>query len=182
MSLFFKCLTNLFYAFTAIFLIKIIYKYLEDKSVKCLLNEESTKLLEKCMYIVKPGLRLACRFYWRKEGWYKMQNVKKILMGKANNEESGILDDSELLIVLKSLTDSALIIPSTDASSLMTFDDYAVVLCGNDLIQICKELKLKNVTNKKCAIDTLKSYSKRKSIKNFCTGGSEDNSRRVLKM
>lgn len=68
-------------------------------------------------------------------------------------------------------------------TSNMTFEDFTSILGKDDLKQICKELKLKNVDNKQDAIAALASFSKRSSnISNFLTGCTSNNSNRVLQM
>lgn len=63
----------------------------------------------------------------------------------------------------------------------MTFEDYAKVLKGDEMKQICKDLKLKN-QSKQDAIQSLRSFSQKKSIRTFFTSDPSNNSKRVLDM
>ncbi|XP_028168981.1 fanconi-associated nuclease 1-like [Ostrinia furnacalis] len=125
------------------------------------------------MHVVKPGMRLVCRLYWHKEGWYKKEKLKFILAG---NEE---IDDPTLHEVLQSLEENGFL--TSDGNSL-SFEDYTSLLNGDELKQICKELKIK-ISSKQGAIASLKSYSREKSIVTFFnTNKTNNNTSRVLRI
>lgn len=65
--------------------------------------------------------------------------------------------------------------------NLISFDDLTTILSANELKQICKELKLK-INSKQGAIAALKSYCREKSLVNYYTPSTNNNSNRVLKM
>lgn len=72
--------------FSAIFLLKIIYQFLHDETLKHLLEDKSVNLLRKALHIIKPGIHLVCRLYWRKDGWQRMDSIEKILNSKTKIE------------------------------------------------------------------------------------------------
>ncbi|KAL0820383.1 hypothetical protein ABMA28_006272 [Loxostege sticticalis] len=157
-----------------IFLLSIVNECINNHALWCLLDEESQNLLSRCFHVIKPGMRLVCRLYWHKEGWYKREKIRMILAGK---EET--IDDSTVIGVLQSLQENGFL--CTDGHNL-TFEDYTALLSAEELKEICKMLKLK-ISSKQGAIEALKNFSKEKSIANFFnTSKTNNNSARILKI
>ncbi|CAK1584420.1 unnamed protein product [Parnassius mnemosyne] len=162
-----------------IFLLKIIHKYLQDHSLRCLLPETTDNLLSKCVNVVKPGMRLICRLYWRRRGWYRRNEIKKIASDNTNN-----IDDPSLEYMTRSLVQIGLIesCVCSDNNNIMMFDDFVELLKLEELKEICKELKLK-VQTKVDAVRSLKNFSSRTSnISSYFMGPKSNNANRVLKM
>ncbi|KAJ2948571.1 hypothetical protein O0L34_g7824 [Tuta absoluta] len=158
-----------------IFLLEIINKYLNTPSLKCLLSTESQTLLSNCLLVVKPGMRLVCRLYWRREGWFKKEQVTQIC-----SEETDAIDDESFQAMVLSLVENGLLVQS--CTNNITFDQFIAILKKDDLVEICKELKM-NINSKQSAVEALRSFSKRTSnISNFLTGYTSSNSKRVLNM
>ncbi|CAG5048889.1 unnamed protein product [Parnassius apollo] len=162
-----------------IFLLKIVHKYLQDHSLRRLLPETTDNLLSKCVNVVKPGMRLVCRLYWRRKGWYRKNEIKKIASDNTNN-----IDDPSLELMTRSLEQIGLVESSvfSDNNNKMTFDDFFELLKLEELKEICKELKLK-VQTKIDAIRSLKNFSSRTlNISSYFMGPKSNNADRVLKM
>ncbi|XP_049877324.1 fanconi-associated nuclease 1-like [Pectinophora gossypiella] len=158
-----------------IFLLEIIDKFLNEVSMRKLLTEESQILLTDCLQVVKPGMRLVCRLYWRKEGWYQHEQISTIC-----SKENDPLDKFDFQQAMKSLLEKKLLV--SDTTENITFNDYASILKKDDLTQICKELKIKK-NSKKGAIEALSTFCKQKTnISNFLSGFKSSNAARVLQM
>ncbi|KAL4714963.1 hypothetical protein ACJJTC_003114 [Scirpophaga incertulas] len=155
------------------FLLKIIHKFLQDKSLRCLINKEYQQLLESCMQLKKPSIRLVCRLYWRKDYWYKEDKIKSII--KINEEITDVIIND----TLKSLIKTGFIISCKSGDTLMSLEDYCNVLNVNELKLACKEFKLENLKSKQAAVVALKKYSNNKPISNIFTGSLATNSERV---
>ncbi|XP_059054892.1 fanconi-associated nuclease 1-like [Achroia grisella] len=158
-----------------VFLLDIIHRYLSNKCLKRLLSEESQLLLEQCMDIIKPGMMIICRLYWRKDGWYRSNKLKD-LAAKVR-----VLDDISFHGMINSLVTSGLLVQNIPSEDGLDFDDFTSILKADDLKHICKELKLK-IQSKQAAVDALRNFCRSKSISNYFTGNSDTNYRRVIKM
>ncbi|CAK1550676.1 unnamed protein product [Leptosia nina] len=156
-----------------IFLLRIIHQYLNNTRLKPLLEQSSQNLLQKCMNLVKPGLIVICRLYWRKDGWYKLEKIAKVIQ---ENKQS--VDDFALKEMLNSLIQNGLITASHSKNNLK-FDDYYDMLNVNDVKAICKEFKLK-FTSKDTARQSLLNFCNQKSIGNYFGMRQADNLDRVL--
>ncbi|XP_013187782.2 fanconi-associated nuclease 1 isoform X2 [Amyelois transitella] len=159
--------------------INIIKKCLEKESLKRLLAEESQMVLHSCLSVLNPGARVVCRLYWRKLGWYRVDQVRAIV------GEGSQVDDSTFNLMLQSLIASGLLLQSSvghnNSEGNLTFEDLAGILKADELKQICKDLKLK-ILSKQHAIDALRNYCRKSSIGNYFTGGSQSNDARVIKI
>lgn len=76
-------------------------KYLNDNSLKTLLNESAQELLRSYMLVVKPGMKLVCRLFWRKDCWYRRKQIREIV-----SEDKEPLDDPSLDEMVDSLVRS----------------------------------------------------------------------------
>ncbi|XP_072942888.1 fanconi-associated nuclease 1-like [Epargyreus clarus] len=161
-----------------VFLLKIISKYLNDSELRPLLIPKSEELLSKCMVARKPGTRLICRLYWRKEGWYRVDAVKQI-----STEKKYEIDDQSIQDMINNLIENGLIESANCQGSQceMKLEECLDVLKVNELKEVCKDFKVK-VNNKKDAMERLKSYSLQKSnISTYFIGSKTDNASRVFK-
>ncbi|XP_073953597.1 fanconi-associated nuclease 1-like isoform X2 [Choristoneura fumiferana] len=158
-----------------IFFLQIVDRYLNDNSLKPLLDESAQELLRSYMLVVHPGMKLVCRLFWRKEGWYRRKQISEIV-----SEDKEPLDDPSLDEMVESLVRSNWL---KLGCNNMTFEELAVILKAEEVKLICKDLKLK-VHSKQDAIEALSSFSRRTSnISSFFTPGkASDNSHRVLKI
>ncbi|CAH2042272.1 unnamed protein product, partial [Iphiclides podalirius] len=161
-----------------IFLLKVIHKYLKDDLLRCLLPEDENGFLSKCLDIMKPGMCLVCRLFWRQRGWYRRNDLKKIF------DNTCAIDDPHLEIIIHSLIQIGCLESSESSDStkiIMDFDDYVQVLKLDELKAICKELKLKG-QNKAQLIKSLKSFSSQQfNISNYFIGLNSNNASRVMK-
>ncbi|XP_013137545.1 PREDICTED: uncharacterized protein LOC106102569 isoform X2 [Papilio polytes] len=156
------------------FLLKIIHKYLNDESLRKLLPEHLDKLLSKTVDVMKPGLRLICRLFWRKRCWYRREETKKIASG------DNIIDDPHFEFMINSLVEQGFIKYSVNDVSCMTFEDYVEVLKLNELKDVCKELNIK-VKTKQEAITSLKNFiSRTVNISNYFKGEKSNNANRGM--
>ncbi|XP_068620369.1 fanconi-associated nuclease 1-like [Battus philenor] len=164
-----------------LFLLESIHKYLIDKNLKNLLPETMDDLLSKCMVVFKPGMRLVCRLYWRKKGWYRRDEIIKIASGDKN-----VMSDPDLELMISSLIDNGLIEVSatnniTDNSKGLTLDILFEILKVEELKEICKELKLK-VKTKEDAKRSLENFSNASNITEYFNGPKKNNLSRLLTM
>lgn len=93
---------------TAGFLLSIIDKYLKSETLKSLLEEDSQKLLEKCMEVAKPGMKLMCRLYWRQPGWYRKEELSQIAAEKKNGDKE-VMSTPEFYNMISCLKEFGLI-------------------------------------------------------------------------
>ncbi|XP_053615152.1 fanconi-associated nuclease 1-like isoform X2 [Plodia interpunctella] len=156
-------------------LINTIRKCLENESLKNLLSEDSQMLLSRCLSVVTPGIRVVCRLYWRKVGWYKTDQVKAMLTDDTQ------VDDSTFQVMLDSLITNGLVVRGSVEDGNLSFDDLVAILKADELKQICKDLKLK-IRSKQGAIGALRSYCRMSSIGNYFIGSSQSNTDRVLRI
>lgn len=93
------------------FLVSIIDKYLKSETLKPLLEEDSQELLKKCMQVVKPGMKLMCRLYWRRLGWYRIEELGQIATDKKNagDKEGERMSSPDLLNMISCLKGFGLI-------------------------------------------------------------------------
>ncbi|XP_063540532.1 fanconi-associated nuclease 1-like [Cydia strobilella] len=158
-----------------IFLLQIINKYLNDSTLKPLLNSRAQQLLQSSQSVVKPGMKLVCRLFWRKDQWFRRKQIMEIV-----SEDKEPLDDPSLQAMILSLTQRAWL---KESSNCMTFKELSLLFKAEELKFICKDLKLKGGTKQE-AIDSLWTYSRRTSsiCSYFTNGKASDNSERVLKI
>ncbi|XP_048483739.1 fanconi-associated nuclease 1 [Plutella xylostella] len=158
-----------------IFLLSIINDFLKS-SMKNLLSEPAVTLLSDYFHIPKLGMKLVCRLYWRKEGWYKKEELGKIW----DEKHSGNLDEVVTNSMLTELVEKKFLLAgSTDN---MTFKELTNLLKADQIKEICKELKIKT-QNKKSAVEALEDFGRRPSIAKFFTDtGTQNNSKRVLQI
>ncbi|CAG4946805.1 unnamed protein product [Colias eurytheme] len=156
-----------------IFMLQIIYQYLNDAALKPLLDPTSQDLLAKCLKLVKPGLQLVCRLYWRKEGWYRVSTLQSISFEAINDmafkEMLNCLVENRLLVAIGNLAEM----------KDLQLNDYIDMLKVNEVKAICKEFKLK-FTNKEDAKHSLEELSRQCSIGSFMGLSKSNNRKRVL--
>lgn len=166
------------------FLMSIINKCLKADSLRHLLKEESQVLLENCMKLLKPSMKLMCRLYWRKHVWYRAEEIQGIIKGK---DETAISSPG-LHNILESLINYGLItFTKTKGETTLEFDDYVELLKRPEILQICKQFKIK-VQNKDQGVVELRNFCKKKTsiagyfttIQNKQTSKAIDNHTRVL--
>ncbi|XP_013163050.1 PREDICTED: fanconi-associated nuclease 1-like isoform X1 [Papilio xuthus] len=156
------------------FLLKIIHNYLYDEPLRKLLPESVHNLLSKTLEVVKPGMRLICRLFWRKRCWYRREDAKKIAGGDNN------IDDPHFEFMINSLVEQGFIKYSANDVNCMTFDDYVEVLKLNELKDVCKDLNIK-VKTKQEAITSLKNFiSRTVNISNYFKGEKSSNANRGM--
>ncbi|XP_026763167.2 fanconi-associated nuclease 1-like isoform X2 [Galleria mellonella] len=160
-----------------IFLLEIIHKFLNNKSLKRLLSEESQLLLSSCMKVIKPGMMIVCRLYWRKRGWYRSKQIEDMTLKVKQ------LDESSFQVMINSLVSAGLLDQNIPGESGLSFDDFISLLKADELKQICKELKLKiQSKSKQDVVDMLKKFCQSQSISNYFTGNLKTNSKRVIQI
>ncbi|XP_032519813.2 fanconi-associated nuclease 1-like [Danaus plexippus] len=160
------------------FLLTIIHNYLQGNSLRPLLDEKSAELLKRSLSVMKPGMRIVCRLFWRHGVWYRLDNIKKIAEGKSNVEGSAIHE------VLNSLIEQGFLdtLDPNDHRDVLTYDELVDLLKADELKDICKWFKLK-VSKKEEAKHALRKFCKQKvNIKSFFVGGGGSaNENRVMK-
>lgn len=104
--------------FPAIFLLKIIYQFLHDDDLKHLLEDNSVNLLKKALCVIKPGMHLVCRLYWRKNSWQRMDSIEKILSKMKRNENFMVHE------VLSSLVENGFIAVCYNNGMLLLINNY----------------------------------------------------------
>uniref|UniRef100_A0A2A4KAH8 Fanconi-associated nuclease n=1 Tax=Heliothis virescens TaxID=7102 RepID=A0A2A4KAH8_HELVI len=158
------------------FLVSIIHRCLNTESLRHLLKEESQVLLENCMLLHKPGMKLMCRLYWRQHIWYRVEDIYGIIRGKGET----VIRSPDLSNTLYSLISYGLITSTkTDGETKLDFEDYVKLLKRPEIMQICQELKLP-AKSKDQGVEKLRSYCKGNSISGFFTKKPVDNRTRVL--
>lgn len=70
---------------------------MKNEPLNNLLKENSYELLSRCLGLVKHGLTLICRLYWRHEGWFRLEQIKNII------EKYYLVSDGSLHEMLSSL-------------------------------------------------------------------------------
>ncbi|XP_045490486.1 fanconi-associated nuclease 1 isoform X2 [Pieris rapae] len=155
-----------------IFVIKIIHQCLNNQELRSLLDENSQKLLQNCMSILKPGLHLVCKLYWRKEAWYRPEKIEDVFQ-KGN-----------YLVNLKQILDNLIqngLLQTNDANcaNKLNIDYYFDTLKVNEVKAICKEFKIK-FKNKEAAKVSLEKFCNQKSIGHYFAKTSQTNNQRVL--
>ncbi|KAJ8717812.1 hypothetical protein PYW07_005742 [Mythimna separata] len=167
------------------FLLSIISKYLNSKTLKPLLEERSQVLLENCMEVAKPGMRLMCRLYWRQPGWFRTEELRQIAMEKKKDgdKDKEVMSSPDLVNMLTSLKHFGLITEAgSEGGPNLQFDDYVKLLKRPEILLIAKELKLK-IQSKQDAVEALRNFSKCAPITNFfCRNKVNNNSNRVLEI
>ncbi|XP_045522805.1 fanconi-associated nuclease 1-like [Pieris brassicae] len=155
-----------------IFVIKIIQQCLNNKDLKSLLDENSQKVLQNCMSVLKPGLHLVCKLYWRKEAWYRPEKIEDVFI-KGNYSVN-------LKQILDSLIQNGLL-QTNDANraNALNLDFYFDTLKVNEVKEICKEFKIK-FKNKEAAKVSLEKFCNQKTIGHYFATTSQTNNQRVL--
>ncbi|KAJ8717169.1 hypothetical protein PYW08_005568 [Mythimna loreyi] len=164
------------------FLLSIIAKYLKSETLKPLLDESSQLLLENCMEVTKPGMRLMCRLYWRQPGWFRAEELGQIAMEKKKDGDKEVMSSPDLINMLTSLKSFGLITQAgSDGEPNLQFDEYVKLLKRPEILEIAKGLKLK-IQSKQDAAEALRTFSKStQPITNFfCRNKVNNNSNRVL--
>ncbi|XP_038211585.1 fanconi-associated nuclease 1-like isoform X2 [Zerene cesonia] len=160
-----------------IYMVKTIYEYLNDAALKPLLDPTSQDLLVKCLEVVKPGMQLVCRLYWRKEGWYRVHTLQNIV------SSVGAISEMEFKEMLNCLVANKLLVPigKLDEKEDLQLSDGIDMLKVNEVKAICKELKLK-FTTKEEAKHSLELFSRQSNIGSFMGLSTSSNRKRVLNM
>ncbi|CAH0724352.1 unnamed protein product, partial [Brenthis ino] len=162
-----------------IFLLKIIYQFLHDETLRPLLEENSVNLLANALKVKKPGMHLVCRLNWRQDRWQRLESIMKIL------SEKNKVDNHTLHEVLNSLAENNLLTMCNDSNQRLDieFDELVKILKLDELKAVCKELNIKNNRSKEEIIESLKSFQSQKTnITNYLLGGKSTNETRLLKI
>ncbi|XP_047521763.1 fanconi-associated nuclease 1-like isoform X2 [Pieris napi] len=155
-----------------IFVIKIIHQCLNNQNLRSLLDEKSQKLLQNCMSVLKPGLHLVCKLYWRKEAWYRPEKIEDVF-NKGNYS-------CNLKQILDNLIQNGLLQTNeANRANALNLNFYIDTLKVNEVKAICKEFNIK-FKNKEAAKVSLEKFCNQKSIGHYFATTSQPNNQRVL--
>ncbi|XP_004933488.2 fanconi-associated nuclease 1 [Bombyx mori] len=152
-----------------IFLLNIIYNFLNNENLKNLLDECSQTLLSRCLHVKKPGVRVICRLYWRQATIYRWDDLENISNDRSNKIQKQIVQEMISDLVKNGFLENV----NSDDTCKLNFHEITSKLKADELKQICKELNIK-VQSKQSAIKLLENYSNQSSISKFFIQAKEN--------